>query len=133
MCSSDLRHVNGVVIHAVTGKGYSLLWYEGDKEFVRTDWHHGVIYSPPDAMFHQHFNISPKGARYLAVQMGSVRYPMMQAKRDIWAPQGNFAKPVEEGGMQIEYADQDPRIHALWLDEMKKAGLEPKMKAFIDK
>ncbi len=25
------RHMNGVVIHAVTGKGYSLLWYEGEE------------------------------------------------------------------------------------------------------
>ena len=127
------RHVNGVVIHAVTGVGYSLLWYEGDKEFVRTDWKHGVIYSPPDNMFHQHFNISAGAARYLAVQMGSVRYPMMQQKRDVWTPGGMFAKTVDEGGMQIEYDQQDPRIHALWLDEMRKAGIEPKMKAFIGK
>ena len=46
------RHMNGVVIHAVTGKGYSLLWYQGEKDFHRTDWQHGVIYSPPDEMFH---------------------------------------------------------------------------------
>lgn len=127
------RHMNGVVIHAVTGTGYSLLWYEGETDFHRADWRHGVIYAPPDQMFHQHFNISAKGARYLAVQMGSVRYPMTQGKRDIWAPQGNFAKPVEEGGMQIEYADQDPRIHDIWLKEMANAGLESGMKAFMSK
>jgi uncharacterized RmlC-like cupin family protein len=126
------RHMNGVVIHAVTGKGYSLLWYEGEKDFHRSDWEHGVIYSPPDQMFHQHFNISPKPSRYLAVQMGSVRYPMTQGKRDIWAPDGDFAKPVSEGGMQIEYADQDLRIHRLWLEEMNKAGLEPRMDAFVE-
>ena len=100
---------------------------------MRTDWKHGVIYSPPDNMFHQHFNISAGAARYLAVQMGSVRYPMMQQKRDVWTPGGMFAKTVDEGGMQIEYDQQDPRIHALWLEEMKKAGIEPKMKAFIGK
>ena len=124
------RHMNGVVIHAVTGKGYSLLWYEGEKDFHRADWQNGVIYAPPDQMFHQHFNVSSKPSRYLAVQMGSVRYPMTQGKRDIWAPTGNFAKPVEEGGMQIEYADQDPRIHKLWLEEMTKAGVDPKMDRF---
>jgi uncharacterized RmlC-like cupin family protein len=125
------RHMNGVVIHAVTGKGYSLLWYEGETDFHRADWQHGVIYAPPDAMFHQHFNISAAPSRYLAVQMGSVRYPMTQGKRDIWGPQGNFAKPVDEGGMQIEYADQDPRIHEIWLKEMFEAGLEPRMGAFL--
>jgi uncharacterized RmlC-like cupin family protein len=125
------RHMNGVVIHAVTGHGYSLLWYEGDKEFRRTDWRHGVIYAPPDDMFHQHFNLSSDPSRYLAIQMGSVRYPMTQGKRDIWAADGKFAKKVDEGGMQIEYSDQDPRIHALWLQEMKVNGVEPKMDAFI--
>jgi len=127
------RHMNGVVIHAVTGKGYSLLWYEGEKDFHRADWQHGVIYAPPDQMFHQHFNVSPEPSRYLAVQMGSVRYPMTQGKKDIWGPDGMFAKGVEEGGMQIEYEDQDPRIHALWLREMAAAGVEPRMKAFIGK
>lgn len=127
------RHVNGVVIHAVTGKGYSLLWYEGEKDFVRTDWEHGCIYSPPDNMFHQHFNISPNPSRYLAIQMGSVRYPMMQHKRDVWSPTGIFAVKVEDGGMQIEYEDEDPRIYKLWIEEMKKAGVEPQMKAFKPK
>lgn len=125
------RHQDGVVIHAVTGKGYSLLWYEGEKDFHRADWQHGVIYAPPDQMFHQHFNISPEPSRYLAIQMGSVRYPMTQGKLDIWRPDGMFAKAVDDGGMQIEYEAQDPRIHALWLDEMKKAGVAPKMSDFI--
>ena len=127
------RHMNGVVIHAVTGKGYSLLWYEGEKDFHRANWQHGVIYAPPDQMFHQHFNISPSPSRYLALQMGSVRYPMTQSKKDIWSPDGMFAKGVDEGGMQIEYADQDPRIHDLWIREMTAAGIEPKMNAFLKK
>ena len=125
------RHMNGVVIFAVTGRGYSLLWDEGDEDFHRADWAHGVVYSPPDQMFHQHFNLSPGPSRYLALQMGSVRYPMTQAKKDIWAPDGMFAKKVEDGGMQIEYEDQDSRIHALWLDEMKSADIEPQMDGFI--
>jgi mannose-6-phosphate isomerase-like protein (cupin superfamily) len=125
------RHMNGVVIFAVTGRGYSLLWYEGDTDFHRADWRHGVVYSPPDQMFHQHFNLSENASRYLALQMGSVRYPMTQGKKDIWAPDGMFAKKADEGGMQIEYEDQDPRIHALWLEEMKAAGVDPKMDDFI--
>ena len=48
----SIETMNGVVIHAVTGKGYSFLWYQGEKYFHRTDWQHGVIYSPPDEMFH---------------------------------------------------------------------------------
>ena len=126
------RHMNGVVIFAVTGRGYSLLWYEGDEDFHRADWCHGVVYSPPDQMFHQHFNLSENASRYLALQMGSVRYPMTQGKKDIWAPDGMFAKKADEGGMQIEYEDQDPRIHKIYLDELAKHGAPCHMSKFMD-
>ena len=56
---------------------------------------------------------------------------MTQGKRDIWAADGKFAKKVDEGGMQIEYEDQDPRIHAEWLREMKSNGVEPKMDKYF--
>jgi ethanolamine utilization protein EutA len=41
------------------------------------------------------------------------------------------SKSVKEGGDQIEYEDQDPRIHRIWLDEMGKNGAPPKMEKFI--
>ena len=34
---------------------------------------------------------------------------------------------VKLGGDQIEYEDQDPRIHQIWLEEMRKAGITPKL------
>src|SRR5579871_1816337 len=36
------RHYPGYHVMCVTGHGYSLLWYEGDKDFRRLDWKHGV-------------------------------------------------------------------------------------------
>ena len=38
-----------------------------------------------------------------------------------------LSKSAKEGGNQIEYEDQDPRIHELWLAEMRKAGITPKL------
>jgi hypothetical protein len=38
---------------------------------------------------------------------------------------------MKEVGHQIEFEDQDPRIHALWLEEMEKAGVEPKMAKYM--
>jgi len=124
------RHMDGVCVYAVTGKGYSLLWYEGDQDFVRVDWEHGCVYCPPDNMFHQHFNIANHPSRYLALQMGTVRYPMTRAKRHIWDV--GVDKSVNEGGAQIEYEDQDPRIHEIWLREIAKTGVTSGMGAFID-
>jgi cupin superfamily acireductone dioxygenase involved in methionine salvage len=124
------RHFDGVCVYAVTGQGYSLLWHEDDADYVRVDWEHGVVYCPPDSMFHQHFNVANHPSRYLALQIGTVRYPLLQMKRDIWDV--GVDKDVKDGGAQVEYPDQDPRIHQLWLDEIAKNGVDSKMGKFID-
>jgi hypothetical protein len=80
-------------------------------------------------MFHQHFNTSKEPARYLAVALGSMKYPFLALRRkQLLGSDVN----VGEGGGQIEYADQDPRIHALYLSELEKNGVESRMGAYID-
>ena len=44
---------------------------------------------------------------------------------------GAVSTSIKEGGDQIEYEDQDPRIHRIWLQEMYKHGVTPKMEKFI--
>jgi hypothetical protein len=44
---------------------------------------------------------------------------------------GAVSTSIKEGGDQIEYEDQDPRIHRIWLEEMRKNGVEPKMDKFF--
>jgi hypothetical protein len=51
-------------------------------------------------------------------------------KREIWDV--GVDKDVREGGAQVEYQDQDPRIHALWLKEIAGNGVASKMGNFID-
>jgi hypothetical protein len=41
------------------------------------------------------------------------------------------SKSVKEGGDQIEYEDQDPRIHRTWLEDMRRNNAEPRMEKFI--
>ena len=112
-------HRHGPDFHVLTlkGNGYSLFWREGDKDFIRIDWKPGVVFAPVDQIFHQHFNTSPYPARYLALAMGSLRYPFTAQKRQIFLGVDQDAK---KGGAQIEYEDQDPRIHKLFLQELKK-------------
>ncbi len=124
------RHGDGIHIFAVTGSGYTKLWYEGEEDFVEVPWRHGVMYAPPLWMFHQHFNTAPEPARYLAIGMGSRRYPFSTIRREGIA--GKADSDIKKGGRQIEYADQDPRLHQQWLDAIAKTGVKSDMAEFID-
>jgi mannose-6-phosphate isomerase-like protein (cupin superfamily) len=126
------RHAADFHVMCVTGKGYSLLWYEGEPDFHRVDWKHGTVFAPPDRMFHQHFNTSPIPARYLATAFGSLRYPFTDSKRRSLSgagqmKQGGVATSIKEGGDQIELEDQSPRIQELYVEETRKSGVEAKM------
>jgi quercetin dioxygenase-like cupin family protein len=130
------RHGPGFHVMCVTGHGYSLLWFEGEKDFLRLDWRHGVVFPPADKQFHQHFNTSNFPARYLATGVGGLRYPLTYTQRRSLlgvkpGEKGAVSTSLKDGGDQIEYEDQDARIHALWLNEMRQHGVEPKMGTFF--
>lgn len=121
------RHGPDFHIFPVTGSGYSIFWFEGDKDFDRFDWKHGCVYAPQDMMFHQHFNTSPEPARYLAVAFGGLRYPFSQDKRNAFL---GVDVSLQNGGSQLEYEDQDPRVHSMFLESLAKTGAQPKMDQF---
>ena len=94
------------------------------------------MFPPADQQFHQHFNLSREPARYLATAIGGLRYPLTFAQRRSLlgvkpGDKGAVSTSQKEGGDQIEYEDQDPRIHPLWLSEMKKHGVEAKMQKYF--
>ena len=106
---------------AVTGKGYSLLWREDDRIHAnRLGARLRLLPARRDVPPALQRRALP--SRYLALQIGTVRYPMMQHKRDVWSPNGIFAVKVEDGGMQLEYEDQDPRIHEIWFGGDDEGG-----------
>ncbi len=122
------RHAADFHVMCVTGEGYSLLWYRGEEDMVRVDWKHGTVFAPPDQMFHQHFNTSPHPARYLATAYGSLRHPFTESKRR--SLMGGVSTSLKAGGDQIEYEDQLPRIHQLYLEATRKTGVAVRMDAF---
>ena len=124
------RHAAGTHVHAVDGEGYTLLWYEGDSEFKEFPWKHGFMYTPPFWMFHQHFNTGDKPARYLACSLGSRRYPFISLRKR--SAEGGGSISIQKGGRQIEFEDQDPRIHRKWLDAIAKAGVTSQMGDIFD-
>ena len=123
------RHGPGLQIFFIHGTGYSLLWYADDKEFQRIDWRHGMTFAPPDGMFHQHFCTSPTPARYLAIGFGSKRYPVLSGRS---SETSRSDVSIKQGGRQIEYEDQDPRIHATWLAAIAKTGVTSQMGKYFD-
>jgi len=130
------RHGPGFHVMCVTGHGYSLLWYDGDADFTRVDWRHGVVFPPADQQFHQHFNTSTHPARYLATGIGGTRYPFTTANRRSLiglkpGEKGAVSTSLKEGGDQIEYEDQHQDIHRIWLKEMRDNGVDAKMEKFI--
>jgi oxalate decarboxylase/phosphoglucose isomerase-like protein (cupin superfamily) len=124
------RHAAGTHVHAVDGEGFSLLWYEGEAEFKRFPWRHGFMYSPPFWMFHQHFNTGPTPARYLACSLGSRKYPFLALRRK--SAEGSGAVSVSQGGRQIEYEDQDPRVHRMFLEALRESGVPSRMGDVFD-
>jgi hypothetical protein len=123
------RHGPDFFIFNLTGSGYSLMGHQQLDELVRIDWRHGVVFAPPDMMYHQHFNTSPVPARYFAMNLGNRRYPFTSERKKQAKALG---VDVKEGGRQIEYADQDPAIHRLYLEELKKHGAACRMGEFMD-
>ena len=124
------RHAAGTHVHAVTGEGYSLLWYEGDSDFREIPWRHGVMYTPPFWMLHQHFNTCNEPARYLACSLGSRRYPFISLRKR--SAEGAGSMSIQQGGRQIEYEDQDPRVHRKWLEAIAANGVDSQMGDIFD-
>lgn len=125
------RHGAGAHIFCVTGHGYSLLWKDGEDPVgtKRVDWKPGTLYAPPDGpTYHQHFNIAPQSSRYLALGFGGMRYMVMESRK---AGYENMDKSVNEGGNQVEYEDEDPRILELYKSELAKSGIESRMGEFV--
>lgn len=127
------RHGPDFHIFPVTGHGYSLLWYEGERELRRIDWRPGWVYAPPDQIFHQHFNTAPQPSRYLAVAFGSIRYPFSADKRGLFGD--GVDRTITQGGRQIEYEDEDPRVREIFQAELAANGVEvdPRLRAHWDR
>ncbi|MEA2937423.1 MAG: hypothetical protein QOC56_927 [Alphaproteobacteria bacterium] len=121
------RHTPDVHIYIVSGEGYSLFWHEGDKDLARIDWRPGWVLAPGDMQFHQHFNGGSEPVRYIAFTQGSVRYPISAHMRRVYA---KLDVDVKKGGNQIEYRDQDPRVHAMFVDELARKGIDARMEQF---
>ncbi|MBI4186731.1 MAG: cupin domain-containing protein [Chloroflexi bacterium] len=109
------RHGPAANVVILAGKGYSLMWPEGES-WVKCDWHPGSLVIPPDRWFHQHFNTGTEPARYLAMRWNSQKHSMgLKFRQD---------ESTKSGGDQIEYEDEDPAVMKLFKQELAKEGAQ---------
>ena len=115
------RHGAGAHIIMLTGSGYSFLWEEGAPR-KRVEWGRMSMFVPPIQWWHQHFNNGAEPARYLALKPWGFKYKVEELK--------DTGEDVKKGGAQIEYQDQDPEIHRVFVEECRKSGAEVDMAQF---
>ncbi|MQA66994.1 MAG: cupin domain-containing protein [Alphaproteobacteria bacterium] len=121
------RHGPGAHLVILSGVGFSLLWTKDDLSDLRKcDWKKGgMVIVPSDQCFHQHFNTGTTRARYLALRPGTAGF---------LPPHGLGRKidiSIKEGGCQIEYADENSKIHEIFEAELARHGAKCRMKAFV--
>ena len=122
------RHGPGANLVLLSGDaGFSLVWTKDDMSDIRkADWKVGsLVIVPSDGTYHQHFNSGTRRARYMALTPGT--HGLRAA-----VPRGQGAdQSFKEGGYQIEYGDEDKKIHDIFEAELDKNGVTCRMKAFI--
>ena len=116
------RHGPGAHLVILSGDGFSMLWQEGQEPRMAPWKEGGMVIVPTDACFHQHFNSGATRARYLALRDGSARYGTVESQPDV---------SVKEGGWQVEYEDENPKIHQVFESEVAKHGATCRMKALV--
>jgi len=104
------RHGPGRAIVIPAGEGYSVMWEEGQPKVI-APWKPGSLITPPNKWFHQHFNVGPTPARYLAF------HPPMQFD-------GHAERVEDRQRDQIEYVDEEFEMRERFEAELAKRGLE---------
>ena len=117
------RHGPGAHLVILGGVGFSALWWDNEKkDYEIAPWKKGgMVIVPAEATYHQHFNTGPEPARYLALRSDD-------GQPSKW---GESNVSIKEGGMQIEYEDEDREIHRIFESELAKHGAPCRMKAFV--
>ncbi|GAC1325256.1 MAG: hypothetical protein NVSMB2_23760 [Chloroflexota bacterium] len=122
------RHGPGAHVIILYGTGFSTLWREGDAEPIRCDWKPNSVVVPPNKWFHQHFNTGSQTASYLALKFQGRRYSQNEHTQD-----GVDTSDVslKKGGNQIEYEDEDRRIHQTFEAELAENGAHCRMNGLV--
>ena len=128
------RHGPGAHLYITEGEGY-VLTQRGTEPRIRCDWKEGSLYlsgAGEGLWLHQHFNVGPTAATYLVMNQGmSRKYAANRWEAHVSTVLRTGEVSGKEGGHQVEYEDEDPEIHRIFEDELRKRGLTCKMKNMV--
>lgn len=127
------RHGPGSHVVMLNGTGYTLMWKGSPKfsdapDHVRVDFTEASLFVPPDGWFHQHFNTGHDPARYLAATWGGDGKWFTRALGGGGRTHRLGKTSIRKGGNLIEYEDEDPSIREIFEAELRKNGVESRMK-----
>jgi len=128
------RHGPGAHLFILEGEGYVLTQREKEPR-IRCDWKVGSLYlsgAGEGLWLHQHFNVGSTPATYLVMNQGlSRKYAAnrWQAGESTVLRGGEVSS--KKGGRQVEYEDEDPEIHRLFEEELRKRGVTCRMKNMV--
>ena len=122
-------HYHGPGAHVIilSGRGYSLLWPQG-QPIQKYNWRPGSMIVPPANWFHQHFNTGGEPARYLALRWGSKKYYGIMGEGG-----GETDLDIKLGGHQIEYEDENPVVRKMFEEACGQAGVRSQMEKYYRK
>jgi len=126
------QHGPGAHLLILSGDaGYSLTWTQEDmSDVVKSDWKVGsMVIVPSAACYHQHFNTGSRRARYLAIGYGSGgEAPGLFAP---FAGSGGADVSQKDGGMQVEYEDENPLVLDMFEEDCVNNGAMPDMRRYF--
>ena len=123
------RHGPGFHVMCVTGHGYSLLWYDGEPDFTRVDWKHGVVFPPADQQFPSTLiSTNPTLLRQVSVVPGTHSRQRTDVPCSVETEKGVVSTSPGRAGIS-RARDQHADIHRIWLEEMRKNGVDAKMQS----
>jgi quercetin dioxygenase-like cupin family protein len=128
------RHGPGAHLYIIQGEGY-VLTQRGKEERIRCDWSEGSLYlsgAGEGQWLHQHFNVGETPAAYLVLGVGkSRRYATSRWNAQTRTDKNLADVSEKDGGMQVEYEDEDPEIHKIFEAELAKRGVQCRMKNLV--
>ena len=108
------RQMFGSLVIGVDGDGMTLSRAAETAEFTTTRWRHGIAHAPAGMMFHQHFNVGARPARFLRVELGGLAAPMFRPRRKAYGDASVYAA----GSATIDTSEQSPLVERLWRESM---------------